>query len=176
MPRLFRICVSAVLLLTSGETGSAVEKFTFIRTADAVIVGQIKLSSYFLSFDGLHVNGTIVATEILYGDRHAGPEFVYRLVIPCSLWDAISGVCSYREVWRRWSDLKEQITQTPIWALVKGPGSTWTSGGADLAFIYRLTDREKVMAVLKKRKQFENGASNRTPNAAPPQSPPPDHP
>ncbi len=94
MPRLSRICAITVLLLTSGEIVSAIEKFSFVTMADAVVVGHLKLSSYFLSFDGLHVNGTIVATEILYGDGQTGPEFEFHLVVPCSLWDAISGVCS----------------------------------------------------------------------------------
>src|SRR5450631_2999692 len=98
VPRLSRICAIAILLLTSGEAVSAIEKFTFIRGADAVVVGQLKLSSYFLSFDGLHVNGKILATEILYGNGHAGQEFAYHLVVPCSVWDAISGICGYRGV------------------------------------------------------------------------------
>lgn len=110
MQGLSRICAIAVLLLTSGGAVSAVEKFTFIRSADAVVVGQLKLSSYFLSFDGLHVNGSIVATEILYGGG----------------------------------------------ALVKGPGSSWTAAEPKLAFTYNLTDREKVIAVLKEREQLEH--------------------
>jgi hypothetical protein len=156
VPRLSRICAIAVLLLTSGEAVSAVEKFTFVRTADAVIVGQLKLSSYFLSFDGLHVNGSIMATEILYGDGHAGPEFAFHLVVPCSLWDAISSRCSYRWVWQHWSESKEIMTHTPIWALMKGPGSSWTAAEPKLAFLYHLTDREEVIAVLKERKQLEH--------------------
>jgi hypothetical protein len=152
VPRLSRICAIAALLLTSGEAVSAVAKFTFIETADAVVVGQLKLSSYFLSFDGLHVNGTIVASEILYGDGHSGPEFAYHLVVPCTLWDG----CSYRLAWQHWSESKEIVTQTPIWALVKGPGSSWTSVEPRLAFTYRLTDRAEVIAVLKARKQLEH--------------------
>jgi hypothetical protein len=154
VPRLSRICAIAVLLLTSGETVSAIEKFSFIWTADAVVVGQLKLSSYFLSFDGLHVNGRIVATEILYGDGHVGQEFAYHIVVPCSLGDAISGVCSYRGVWQHWSEMKEIIAHTEIWALHKGPGSLWTAGDPRLAFIYHLTDREKVIENLKRRNQL----------------------
>jgi hypothetical protein len=156
MPRLSRICVIAVLLLASDEAASAIEKFTFIRSADAVVVGQLKLSSYFLSFDGLHVNGSIVATEILYGDGHAGSEFAYHLVVPCSLWDAVSSRCSYRLVWQHWSESKETITQTPIWALVKGPGASWTAVEPKLAFAYHLTDRDEVIEVLKQRNQLEH--------------------
>jgi hypothetical protein len=152
MPCLSRICAIAVLLLTSGGAASATEKFAFVWIADAVVVGQIKLSSYFLSFDGLHVNGSIVATEILYGDGHAGQEFAHHLVVPCSLWDAVSGVCGYRR--QHWSETKEIIAKTPIWALVKGPGSSWTAGDPKLAFIYHLTDREDVIEVLKRRKQL----------------------
>ena len=144
------------MLLASGGAVSAIEKFTFIQTANAVVVGQLKLSSYFLSFDGLHVNGSIMATEILYGDGRAGQEFQYHLVVPCSLWDAISGVCNYRSVWQHWSETKERVTQTPIWALVRGPGSSWTSVEPKLAFIYQLSDREEVIAVLKGRKQLEH--------------------
>jgi len=154
MPRLSRLCAIAVLLLASGEAVSAVEKFTFIRTADAVVVGQLKLSGYFLSFDGLHVNGTIMATKILYGDGHAGPQFAYHLVIPCTLWDCYRGL-------QHWSEMKEIVTQTPIWALVKGPGSSWTSGDPKLAFIYHLADREEVIAVLKERKQLEHDRPKR---------------
>jgi hypothetical protein len=153
VPRLSRICAIAVLLLTSGEAVSAIERFTFIRTADVVIVGKLKLSSYFLSFDGLHVNGSIVATEILYGSGRAGEEFAYHLVVPCTLWDAS---CSFRLQWQHWSESKEIVTQTPIWALVKGLGSSWTSVEPRSAFTYRLTDREEVMAVLKERKQLEH--------------------
>ena len=154
--RLSRIGSIALLLLASGQAILAIEKFAFVDTADVVVVGQIKLSSYFLSFDGLHVNGTIVATEILYGDGHAGTEFAYHLVVPCSLWDAISGVCSYRGAWQHWSEMKAIVNQTEIWALVKGPGSSWTSVDPKLAFIYHLTDREKVIEVLKRRRQREH--------------------
>ncbi len=118
-----------------------------IRTADAVVVGQIELSSYFLSFDGLHVNGSIMATEVLYGGGHAGPEFAYHLVVPCSLWDALSSRCSYRSMWQHWSESKELITQKYIWALVKGPGASWTAD-PKLPGLYNLTDRERVIAVL----------------------------
>ena len=119
-----------------------------------MVVGQLKLSSYFLSFDGLHVNGSIVATEILYGGGHAGPEFAYHVVVPCSFWEALSGVCGYVGVWRHWSEMKGIVTQTEIWALVKGPGSSWTAAEPKAAFTYDLTDREKVIAVLKERKQL----------------------
>lgn len=154
MPRFSRICAIAVLLLTSGVTVSAIEKFAFIWTADAVVVGQIKLSSYFLSFDGVHVNGNIAPTEILYGDGHGGSEFPYRLIVPCSLWDSISGVCSWRGIWQHWSESKALVTQTQIWALVKGPGSSWTSVEPKLAFLYQLTDRERIITVLEERKRL----------------------
>lgn len=153
VPRLSRICAVAALLLTSGETVSAVAKFAFISKADAVVVGRIKLSSYFLSFDGLHVNGSIVAAEVLYGGGHAGQEFAYHVVVPCSFWEALSGVCGYVGVWRHWSEMKGIVTQTEIWALVKGPDSSWTSEEPKLAFIYHLTDYEEVIAVLKERRQ-----------------------
>ena len=123
--------------------------------ADAVVVGQLELSSYFLSFDGLHVNGRIVATEVLYGGGRAGSEFEYHIVVPCSLWDAISGVCGYVGVWRHWPEMKKIVIHTEIWALMKGPGSSWTSEDPKLAFLYHLTDREEVISVLKERKQRE---------------------
>ena len=156
VPRLSHIASIALLLLASGQAILAIEKFAFVDTADVVVVGQLKLSSYFLSFDGLHVNGTIVATEILYGDGHVGANFAYHLVVPCSLWDAISGVCSYRGAWQHWSEMKAIVNQTEIWALVNGPGLSWTSVDPKLAFIYHLTDREKVIEVLKRRRQREH--------------------
>jgi hypothetical protein len=152
VPRLSRICAIAVLLLTSGGSVSAIEKFTWIRGADAVVVGKLKLSSFFLWFDGLHVNGTIVATEILYGG-HTGPEFEYHLVVPCTLWDAS---CSLRLQWQHWAESKELILQTEMWALEKGPGASWTSSDPRLAFIYHLTDRERAITILKERKQLEH--------------------
>jgi hypothetical protein len=148
------MCAVAALLLTSGETAPAVEKFGFISKADAVVVGRIKLSSYFLSFDGLHVNGSIGATEVLYGGGHAGQEFAYHVVVPCTLWVSNFGVCDYRGVWQHWSETKAIVTQTEIWALMKGPGSSWTSEDPTLPFIYHLTDREKVIEVLKMRRQL----------------------
>jgi hypothetical protein len=150
VPRLSRICAIAVLLLTSAEAVSAIERFAFIDTADAVVVGQLKLSSFFMWFDGLHINGTIAPTEVLYGDGHAGQEFAYHLVYPCPVW----GPCGYHLVlWQYWSEMKELATQTQIWALVKGPGSSWTAGDPRLPFaLYRLTDREHAIAVLKARK------------------------
>ena len=154
-PLLSRICTVAVLLLTSGKALSAIEKFTFIWTANVVVVGQIKLSSIFFSFDGFHVNGSIAATEILYGDGRAGPNFEYHAVVPCSLWDAVTGVCN-RFAWQHWSESKEIVTRTQIWALVKGPGSSWTCADPNLAFIYHLTDREKVIAILRERKQRDH--------------------
>jgi hypothetical protein len=142
------------LLLTSSEAVSAIEKFTFIRSADAVVVGQLRLSSYFLSIDGVHVNGTIVATEVLYGGGNAGTEFTYHVVVPCSLWSSITGVCGWGGVWQHWSETKEIITHTEIWAVVKGPGSSWTSAEPKLAFIYHAADREKIITLLKERKQL----------------------
>jgi hypothetical protein len=159
VPHLSRICAIAVVLLTSGHAVSAIEKFTFIRTADAVVVGQLKLSSYFLSFDGLHVNGTIVATEILMENGNSGPEFAYHLVVPCSLWHAILGSCDYLAAWQHWFESKEFFTQNRIWALVKGPGSSWTSVEPRQAGVYDLADREKVIAVLKE--QLEHGRPKR---------------
>jgi hypothetical protein len=42
VPRLSRIFAIVAMLLTSGEAISATEKFAFIWTADAVVVGQNK--------------------------------------------------------------------------------------------------------------------------------------
>jgi hypothetical protein len=135
------------LLLATGESISAIEKFALIRTADVVVVGQLKLSNYFLSFDGVHVNGSIAATENLFGGGNAGSEFAYYQVIPCSLWVR----CDYRAIWANWSETKDRFRQKQIWALVKGPGPSWTSVDPQLAPIYRLTDRESVIEVLLQR-------------------------
>jgi hypothetical protein len=152
LPPVSRICAIAVLLLASGGSVSATEKFAGTWTADAVVVGKLKLSSYFLSFDGVHVNGSILATEILFGSEHAGSEFAYHLVVPCSLWVG----CDYRALWHSWSENKEIFIQGRIWALNKVPGSSWTSAdGPQLRSIYDLTDREEVIAVLKRRKQHD---------------------
>lgn len=150
VPRLSRICALSALLLTSGEAVSAVSKWGFVEKADAVVVGRIKLSSYFFSFDGLHVNGSIGTTEVLYGGGHAGQEFAYHVVVPCTLWDG----CSYRSAWQHWAEMKGMVTQTEIWALMRGPGSSWTSEDPRLAFIYHFSDREKIIEVLKMRKQL----------------------
>lgn len=157
MQRLSGICAIAGLLLISSRAVSAIAKYTFIKTADAVVVGQLKLSSYFLSFDGLHVNGSIVATEILYGDGHASSEFAYHLVVPCALWDG----CDYRALRQHWSESKEIVTRKHIWALVKGSGLSWTAAEPTAAFAYNLTDREKVIAVLKEREQLERDRPRR---------------
>ena len=96
------------------------------------------------------MNGSIVATEVLYGGGYAS-EFAYHLVVPCTLWDTS---CSFRLQWQHWSETKELLTRKRIWALVKGSGSSWTAADPRLAFVYDLTDREKVMAVLKEREQL----------------------
>lgn len=139
------------MLLVSAEAVLAMEKFTFIRTADVVVVGQLKLSSYFLSFDGLHINGSIAVTENLFGVGSAGSQFVYHQVVPCSLLDG----CDYRSIWRNWSDIKESLRQKQIWALVKGPGSSWTSVFPKLFPLYSLADREEVIEVLRQRHQLD---------------------
>ncbi len=50
----------------------AEEKSWALRTADLVVVGKLQLSSYFLSLDGIHINGNIVPSEILYGPAQSG--------------------------------------------------------------------------------------------------------
>ena len=149
MARRSQVWGIAVLFLVSAEAASAIEKFTFVRTADVVIVGQLKLSSYFLSYDGIHVNGSIAATESLFGGGNAGSEFPYHLVVPCRLFG-----CDYRAVWASWSEMRRLFEQKQIWALVKGQGSSWTSIDPQLAPIYRLGDREKVIEVLRQRNQL----------------------
>ncbi|HLX43858.1 MAG TPA: hypothetical protein VKR43_10505 [Bryobacteraceae bacterium] len=139
----------AVLLLASGKSLSAIEKFTLVRTADAVVVGQLKLSSYFVSFDGVHVNGSIAATENLFGGGN-GSEFAYHQIVPCRL---LAG-CDYRAVWANWSKMKELFSQKQIWALVKAPGSAWTSVNPQLLPIYGLADREEVIEALRQRRQL----------------------
>lgn len=144
-----RVCVIAIVLFASVETVSAIEKLSFIRTADVVVVGQLKLSSYFLSYDGVHVNGSIAATESLFGGGHAGSEFSYHQVVPCRLFG-----CDYRAVWANWSEMKGLFGQKQIWALEKGAGSSWTSAVPQLAPIYRLEDREEVIEALRQRSQL----------------------
>lgn len=105
-------------------------------------------------FDGLHVNGTIVATEILYGDGHAGQEFAFHFIFPCTVWDAVSSRWRYLLLRQHWSDVKELVTQKRIWALYRRPGASWTIDDIT-SLIYRLTDREEVIAILGERKQRE---------------------
>lgn len=82
---------------------SAEERTWALRNADLVIVGKLELSSYFLSFDGVHVNGRIVPTEILYGSARPGVKLQYSDIIPCSILDWIRSdrpvKCDYRMVW-----------------------------------------------------------------------------
>lgn len=152
MHRALRICTVIALLLTTAGAVSAMEKFTLIREADLVFVGQMKLSSYFLSFDGLHVNGNIAATEILYGSGHVGSEFPYHQVIPCTLWNG----CDYRGMWANWSNIKELLTRTPmIWALVRGQASSWTSSYPAMGPAYDINDREKLIEVVNERNRLD---------------------
>lgn len=154
VPRFSRVHTIAVLLALSAQSVWPVEKFGFISNADVVVAGRLKLSSYFLSVDGLHVNGQIAASEVLYGDSPSNSEFEYHVVVPCSLKDAFLGVCSYWSVGRHWSEMKETVLKTEIWALIKGPGSSWTSEDPRLAFIYHAADRDKVIRILKRRREL----------------------
>jgi hypothetical protein len=116
-------------LLVASTILSAEEKSWAVSTADLVIVGKLELSSYFLSFDGIHINGNIVSTETLYGPAQFGVRLRYSDLIPCSL-----GKCDYRTVWFGWSSEKERLTQQGIWLLWRGPEASWRGRGWDTGF------------------------------------------
>jgi hypothetical protein len=149
--------VVATLLIASGIL-SAEEKSWALRTADLVVVGKLELSSYFLSFDGIHINGNIVPTEILYGPVQSGVGLRYNNLIPCSLWDSIrpdrSIGCDYRWVWSSWSSEKERLTQKGIWLLWRGPEASWRGRGWDPGFA-SLDYRDYAVSTLSERKQLE---------------------
>jgi len=96
--------------------------------SDLVVVGQLKLTSYLLSFDGVHVNGSIAPEEVLYGGVLPGSTLQFHQVVPCSVWDVVAFYrpvhCDYRAVWEGWSGTKNYLSQRWIWALWRGPASS----------------------------------------------------
>jgi hypothetical protein len=149
--------IVVVTLLIASGTLSAEEKSWALRTTDLVVVGKLELSSYFLSFDGIHVNGNIVPTETLYGPAQTGVKLRYSDLIPCSLWNSIrqSIGCDYRAVWYSWSSEKERLTQQGIWLLWRGPKASWKGRGWDTGF-RPLDSRHYTLSVISKRKELEN--------------------
>ena len=128
--------IIATLLMASAFV-SAEEKSSALRTADLVVIGKLELSSYFLSFDGVHVNGSIVPTEILYGLAQAGVRLRYSNIIPCSIMSWVRDEpikCGYRFVWSSWSSEKERLTQPGIWLLLRAPEASWRGRGWDTGF------------------------------------------
>ena len=144
--------VVATLLIASGIL-SAEEKSWALRTADLVVVGKLELSSYFLSFDGIHINGDIIPTEILYGPAKPHVRLRYSNIIPCSPWGALK--CDYRLVWSSWSSNKERITQLGVWLLWRTPPRRWTERLWDFGF-RPLDYRDYTLSVISKRKELES--------------------
>jgi hypothetical protein len=150
-----RIVVIA-LMIVAGML-SAEEKSWAVGTAELVVVGKLELSSYFLSFDGVHVNGAIVPTEILYGNAQSGARLRYSYLIPCSVVDLIrdrSLKCDYRMVWSQWSFVKNMLTQNGVWLLWRAPGASWTGNRWDAGF-RPLDYRDYAVSVLSKRREQE---------------------
>jgi hypothetical protein len=153
VPLSSRICEIVVLFLALTRVASAVEKGAAVINADLVVVGQLKFSSYFLSFDGIHANGTIVPTEVLFGNAHPGVALKFHNVEPCSAWDAVRfrQECNYRAAWDGWSFWKERINFNGIWALQRGEGSSWKESPGPIV-LYPLSDRDYVLRSLKTKK------------------------
>ena len=132
MSRLNRLCSIALLLAESAGIAPATERGWALVKADVVVSGQLELSSYFLSFDGIHVNGTIIPTEVLLGNTQVGKALPFHYLVPCSLIDALPFPnraihCDYRFAWKNWSIGKAFFTEPGIWALRRMPDSRWTS-------------------------------------------------
>jgi hypothetical protein len=153
-----RIIIATLLMASSFL--SAEERTWALRNADVVVVGKLDLSSYFLYFDGVHVNGSIVPTEILYGPAQAGVRLRYSNIIPRSVLDWIRSdrpvKCDYTMVWSQWSFVKSWLTQPGVWLLLHAPEASWTGRGSDPGF-RRLDSRDYSVSILSKRKQLEAG-------------------
>jgi len=154
MPRSW-IIVSALLI--ASRVLPAEEKSWSLRTADLVVVGKLERSSYFLSFDGVHVNGAIVPTEILYGPARPAVKLRYHHIYPCSIsgWFHNRPIkCDYRGVWSIWSSYRERLTQNGVWLLWRAPEASWTGNHWDAGF-RPLDYRDYAMSVLSKRREQE---------------------
>jgi hypothetical protein len=141
--------IATVLIATTLLPGE--ERSWALRTADLVVVGNLKLSSYFLWFDGIHIYGSIVPREILYGPAQSGITLQYSDIIPCSL-----GKCDYRFVWSSWSSQKDRVVQRGVWLLWRGPAKSWTGRRWDTGF-RELDYRGYALKILSERKQQEIG-------------------
>jgi hypothetical protein len=153
-----RSWIIVVALLIASGILSAEEKSWALRTAHLVVVGKLELSSYFLSFDGVHVNGSIVPTELLYGNAHPGMRLRYSYLIPCSVLDSILPnrplKCDYRLVWSQWSFVKNWLTRQGVWMLLRAPEESWTGRGSDAGF-RPLDYREYAVSILSERRRQE---------------------
>jgi hypothetical protein len=149
MPRSW---VVVIAFLIASRALPAEEKSWSLRTADLVVVGKLELSSYFLSFDGIHVNGMIVPTEILYGPAQLGVKLGYHHVIPCSISDWFHDrpiKCDYRAVWSNWSSIRESLTQNGVWLLWRAQEASWTGSHGDADY------RDYAVTILSKRREQE---------------------
>lgn len=139
--RLSRICAITALLLTSADAVSASEKGAALMIADLVVVGQLRLSSLFLSVDGVHVNGAITPTEVLYSNSQNAAPLAFHYVLPCfALYKQFFDrqfACSYGVLWDHWSESKALLTQPGIWTLWHS-GSSWTAPIEGLHVLYSL--------------------------------------
>lgn len=147
------------LLLTPGVL-PAPERSAQLRSAEVVVIGKLELSSYFLFFDGIHINGSITPTEVLYGPTLPRAKLRFSHVIPCSVLDWIRRGqpihCDYRAVWRQWTPVKELIQQNGVLVLWSTPEGSWTWRGWEFG-LYPLRDLEWVRGILSDRKQRETG-------------------
>jgi hypothetical protein len=160
--RVFGTCLTAFFLAAPYQPMQAESRGWAVSTADIVVVGKLQLSSYFLFFEGVRVNGNIVPTEVLYGNLRTGAALRFQYVYPCSVWDQFSPnrpnvACDYRAVWQYWSLAKERFTQDGVWPLWRWTDASWTERQG-LVGAYPLQFREYAIRVLSGRK-----------------APPPDH-
>jgi hypothetical protein len=147
--------ITIATFLLAAAILSAEEKSWALRTADVVVVGKLELSSYYLSFDGIHINGSVVPAEILYGPTQAGVRLRYSDVIPCSIMSWIRDEpvrCDYRAVWFFWSSEKKRLTQQGVWLLWLGPEASWRGRGWDTGF-RPLASREYSAGILSDRRR-----------------------
>jgi hypothetical protein len=136
----------------------AEEKSSAMRTADLVVVGKLELSSYYISFDGIHVGGRIVPTEILYGLGSPQGKLRYSELIECSLLNTVVGRvpgCDYRYIWSSWSDSRKRLTQTAVWILHRSADGSWTGRGGSDAGFRPLDYRDEAVRILSELKRHD---------------------
>ena len=125
-----RSLIFAAWSLVTPATLLAEERSAQLRSADIVVVGRLEATSYFLWLDGLHVEGNVLPTEVLYGATGPGTRLPYRFMLPCSPLALILPSnflsCDYRTLVSRWSWIKSRFTQDGLWLLWRAPGGSWT--------------------------------------------------